>query len=143
MANEHVGVKRRRTLTPQKRNRSIAYEADRRPDPTPIHKQRKSCTIEKAPRQKEPFRADLILLGILDPRYIGLAWPWIPREQTEDGAALPRRAADIRTISKLSIHQVKQHTNARCIAPRFLERRRPRELVEDRGPVHRWSAKAG
>jgi hypothetical protein len=30
-------VKRRRTLTPQKRNRSIAYEADRRPDPTPIH----------------------------------------------------------------------------------------------------------
>jgi hypothetical protein len=41
----------------------------------------------------------------------------------------------------LSINQVKQHTNARCIAPRFLERRRPRELVEDRAPVHGWSGK--
>ena len=30
-------VKRRRTLTPQNQYRSIAYDADRRPDPTPIH----------------------------------------------------------------------------------------------------------
>jgi hypothetical protein len=30
-------VKRRRTLTPQNPNRSVAYDADRRPDPTPIH----------------------------------------------------------------------------------------------------------
>jgi hypothetical protein len=30
-------VKHRRILTPQNPNRSIAYDADRRSDPTPIH----------------------------------------------------------------------------------------------------------
>ena len=33
-------VDRRPCVTPVKHHRSIAYRADRRPDPTPIHKQR-------------------------------------------------------------------------------------------------------
>jgi len=32
-------------------------------------------------------------------------------------------------------HEVKQHTNAGRIAPRFLEGRRSLELVEDRAPI--------
>jgi hypothetical protein len=58
----------------------------------------------------------------------------ISPKQPRGGAASLRRAGDIRTISELSINQVKQHTNASRIAPRFLERRRSLELVEDARP---------
>ena len=34
-----------------------------------------------------------------------------------------------------------QRANARRLAPRFLERRRSFEFVEERAPVHGWSGK--
>ena len=45
-------VKRRRTFTPQNQYRSITYDADRRPDPTPIHRSRRGSMGPRPPEKR-------------------------------------------------------------------------------------------